>query len=141
LIAGDITARSVEVVIEPSMPSVYADQLRLLEVYQNLIGNAVKYMGDQQTPRVEVGARQENDEILCFVRDNGIGIAPRYLEKIFGLFERLDPSVEGTGIGLALVKRIIEVHGGRVWAESEEQGSTFYFTLPLPPSAESLPTD
>ena len=114
------------------MPSVYGDRLRLLEVYQNLIDNAVKFMGDQTSPRIEIGAQQHDGEVVCFVRDNGIGIASEYHEKVFGLFERLDTVIDGTGIGLALVKRIVEVHGGRIWVESEGEGrgTTFWFTLP-----------
>ena len=105
----------------------------MLEVYQNLIDNAVKFMGEQPEPRVEIGVEQKKSEVVYFVRDNGIGIEPRYHEKIFGLFNRLDHDGEGTGIGLALVKRIVEVHGGRIWVESvgPGQGSTFYFTLHL----------
>ena len=116
----------------PELPVVLGDRVRLTEVFQNLIANAVKYMGDQTNPRIEIGSRSDEAEVVCFVRDNGMGIDPRYHEKVFGLFERLDASNEGTGIGLALVKRIIEVHGGRVWVESEGrgQGSTFLFTLP-----------
>jgi signal transduction histidine kinase len=78
--------------------------------------------------------RHEAEETVCYVRDNGIGIAPRYHDKVFGLFERLDGASDGTGIGLTLVKRIVEVHGGRVWVESagEGHGSTFCFTLPRP---------
>ena len=81
--------------------------------------------------RVEIGAREDAAEMVFYVRDNGIGIAPRYHEKIFGLFDKLDPNSEGTGIGLALVKRIVEVHGGHVWVESEGEGkgSTVCFTL------------
>ena len=111
------------------------DRLRLLEVYQNLIDNAVKFLGEQESPRIEVGAREgkgDSREVLCWVKDNGAGIDPRYLDKVFGLFERLDQQVPGTGVGLALVKRIVEVHGGRAWVESEGagRGSTFFFTLP-----------
>ncbi|MCP3961876.1 MAG: histidine kinase, partial [bacterium] len=100
-----------------------------------LLGNAVQYLGDQPAPRIEVGMRATpNDEPPVFyIRDNGIGIDPKYHDKIFGLFERLDPEAsEGTGIGLALVKRIVEVHGGRIWVESEGagRGSTFCFTSP-----------
>ncbi len=129
---GRIVARGVIVDIEPEMPVVCGDRVRLLEVWQNLIENAVRFMGDQPLPRVEIGAVQEDEAVLCFVRDNGIGIDPQYHEKVFGLFERLDTEVEGTGIGLALVKRIVEVHGGRIWVESdgEGQGTTFWFTLP-----------
>ena len=132
LVAGPITARGVAVEIEPAMPVVYGDRLRLLEVFQNLLENAVKFMGGQPEPRVTIGARADDTEVVCFVRDNGIGIAPRYHEKVFGLFDQLNPSGEGTGIGLALVSRIIEVHGGRIWVESAGQGSgsTFYFVCP-----------
>ena len=99
---------------------------------QNLIDNAVKYMGEQPAPRVEIGAEVNDEVVVCSVRDNGIGIEPRHHERIFGLFEQLDQKMEGTGIGLALVQRIVEMHGGRIWVESEGQGhgSTFWFTLP-----------
>jgi len=101
-------------------------------VVQNLVDNAVRFMGDQSQPRVEIGARQEQDDAVFYVRDNGIGIEPQYHDKVFGLFEKLDPASEGTGVGLALVKRIIETHEGKIWVESEGagRGSTFYFTFP-----------
>ena len=134
LIAGQIADGNVQVDIAPNLPVVWGDRPRLLEVLQNLIENAVKFMGNQPEPRVEVGARQMEEESLCYIRDNGVGIEPRYQKQVFNLFDRLDPTIEGTGIGLALVQRIIEVHGGRIWVESEGkgQGSTFYFTLPCP---------
>lgn len=114
------------------MPSVSGDPGRLLELFQNLIDNAVKFMGDQESPCIEIGAMRENGEVHCFVRDNGIGIAAAYHGRVFDLFERLDTTVDGTGVGLALVKRIIEVHEGRIWIESEGdgRGSSFHFTLP-----------
>ena len=122
----------MEVEIASAWPVVAGDRVRLLEVYQNLIENAVKFMGDQPKPRLELGARIEGTEALCFIRDNGMGIDPKYHTKIFELFERLDQQIEGTDIGLALIKRIVEVHGGRIWVESEGlgHGSTFWFTLP-----------
>jgi signal transduction histidine kinase len=94
---------------------------RLLEVVQNLMDNAAKFMGDQLHPLIEIGqdGREENGNATFFVRDNGIGIAPEFHERVFGLFNRLNPVIEGTGIGLALVKRIVEFHGGRVWIQSE----------------------
>ncbi len=131
-LAGHIVARGVCVDVMPAMPVVWGDRVRLLEVFENLIGNAVKFMGDEPEPRIEVGARLREGMVRCFVQDNGIGIDPEYHENIFGLFNRLNQEVEGTGIGLALVRRIVEVHGGRIWIESEGggNGSTFFFTLP-----------
>ncbi|HUT10059.1 MAG TPA: PAS domain S-box protein, partial [Thermoguttaceae bacterium] len=132
LVAGKIAQREVEVRIAPDLPVLYGDRPRLRQVLQNLVENAVKWMGDQPDPLIEIGARKEGDEVVCYVRDNGVGIDSRFHEKIFGLFEKLDSTSEGTGVGLALVKRIIDVHGGRIWVESEGagRGSTFCFTLP-----------
>ena len=132
LVGGQVKERGVQVEIAPGLPVVFGDRLRLREVLQNLIANAVKYMGDRSEPRVEIGSRRDGDETICYVRDNGIGIERRYHERVFGLFDQLDPKVEGSGIGLALVKRIVEVHGGRIWMESEGSGhgSTFCFTIP-----------
>ena len=131
LMAGHLVARGAEVTIAEEMPVVFGDRVRLLEVFQNLIGNAVKFMGDQPEPRVEVGVRHEGGRAICYVQDNGMGIDAAYQEKVFALFERLDHRVEGTGIGLALVKRIIEMHGGAIWVESEGEGrgSMFCFTI------------
>ncbi len=130
-LAGMIAQRGVELEIDPELPAVQGDRPRLLEVLQNLIENAVKFMGDQPRPRVEVGCLIDGAETVFFVRDNGVGIDRRYQEKIFGLFERLDAGVDGTGVGLALVQRIVEFHGGRVWVESKGvgHGATFCFTL------------
>jgi PAS domain S-box-containing protein len=131
-VASQIAECGVHVTITPDLPGVYGDRLRLLEVLQNLLENAMKFLGDQPEPQIEIGAQAGADGPVLYVADNGIGIDPRYHDKVFGLFERLDPEIEGTGVGLALVKRIIEVHGGRIWVESEGPGcgSTFYFTLP-----------
>ena len=131
LVAGRITERGVQIEILPDLPLIFGDHPRLLEVLQNLIDNAVKFMGEQKEPRIEIGARQNGDETVCYVRDNGIGIEPCYHDKIFGLFNKLNQDSEGTGVGLALVKRIVEVHGGRIWVESEGhgKGSTFCFTI------------
>jgi signal transduction histidine kinase len=137
LVKGRIESRGVAVDIAPGLPVVRADRRRLLEVLQNLVENAVKFAGERPDPRVEIAARQDGGETVVFVRDNGRGIEPRFLERVFDLFEKLDPVAEGTGVGLALVRRIVEAHGGRAWAESEGpgRGATFCFTLPSPPEA------
>ncbi|GEM_PF-1863468 len=132
LVQGQIDARNVQVNLNKGLPHVFADRLRLVEVYQNLIGNAVKYMGAQPNPQIWIGAKLDKNQVICYVQDNGIGIAPQYHDKVFGLFERLDNTQSGTGIGLALVKRIIELHHGQIWIESDgnNQGSIFRFSLP-----------
>jgi len=131
LVEGRINERSVEVQIQDEMPTQNGDRRRLLEVYQNLIDNAVKFMGDQTNPCIEIGAENGDEDIVFFVRDNGEGIDLRYHDNVFGLFNQLDNNIEGTGIGLTLVKRIIETNGGRIWVESEGlgTGATFFFTL------------
>ncbi len=130
-VAERLRARNVTVHIAPGLPAVYADKQRLLEVFENLMDNAAKHMGDQKSPKIEIGVRA-GAELIFFVKDNGMGIDPQYRTRIFGLFEKLDANGEGTGIGLALVKRIIETHGGKIWVESEGlgKGSTFCFTIP-----------
>ena len=131
LLAGNISERGVQVEIISELPTVWGDRVRLLEVMQNLIDNAIKF-STEPNPRVEIGAKHEGDKTICFVRDNGIGIDPKFQDKIFGLFEQLDAGSAGTGIGLALVKRIIEFHGGSIWGESQGpgKGCTFFFSLP-----------
>ncbi len=135
--AGRIAERGIALEIAPDMPAVVADRPRIVQALQLLIDNAVKFIGDREDPRIEIDARVEGDEVICHVRDNGIGIDPRHHSQVFGLFERLDKAYEGTGIGLTLVERIVEVHGGRVWIESrgEGHGSTFFFALPRQPVA------
>ena len=129
---GRIRAKNITVYISPDLAHIHGDRLRLGEVLENLLDNAAKYMGDHPNPHIEIGARIDHGEQVIFVKDNGMGIEPQYLQKVFGLFEKLNPASEGTGIGLALIKRIIEVHEGRIWAESDGsgKGSTFCFTLP-----------
>jgi len=123
--------RKIDVMVMTDLPSINGDRNRLIEVMQNLLDNAAKFMGNQPNPTIEIGAETKGGEVIFFVRDNGIGIDPKFHKKVFELFDKLNPRIEGTGIGLALVKRIIEVHGGRIWIESQPgQGATFYFTLP-----------
>jgi signal transduction histidine kinase len=133
LTRGRLLHGHVEVAKSRDFPVVRGDRQRLVEVMQNLIDNGAKFIGEQPDPRIEIGVRKENREAVFFVKDNGIGIDKSFHEKIFGLFDKLDASSDGTGIGLALAKRIIEVHGGRIWVESEGRGkgSTFCFTLPV----------
>ena len=134
LLRGPLRDRSVRLEISPDLPVVRADRQRLLEVMQNLMENAAKFMGDQKEPLIRVGMRRDGSEPVYFVADNGIGIEARHQEKVFELFEKLTPQTVGTGVGLALVRRIIEAHGGRTWVESPGAGlgSTFCFTLPSP---------
>jgi PAS domain S-box-containing protein len=125
--------RNIEIRIQDHLPIVRGDSQRLSEVVQNLLDNAVKFMGPQPRPVIEIGTRVEDAERgmpVFYVRDNGIGIAPEHHDRIFGLFNKLDPKAEGTGVGLAIVKRILEVHGGRIWVESAPgKGTTFCFTV------------
>jgi signal transduction histidine kinase len=125
------------------LPVLYGERARLLEVVQNLVDNAAKFLGGREDGRIVIGSRPGPNGPVCFVQDNGIGIDPRHHQRVFGLFERLDTGVEGTGIGLALVKRIVEVHGGEVWVESAGagQGSRFCFTLPAKSDVRSVGTD
>ena len=126
--------KSIEVHIQKDLPVVFGDKKRYVQVMENLLSNAVKYIGqDNQTPRIEVGIQKQDSQNVFFVRDNGIGIEERYFDKIFQVFQRL-PSAkkhgEGTGIGLAIVKRIIELNGGKIWLKSEPgKGSTFFLQL------------
>jgi len=130
-LAPEIAGRQIEWLI-PALPPVSADPLLLRQVYANLVGNAVKYTGKREAARIEVGSLAQNGETIYFVRDNGAGFDMQYADKLFGVFQRLhrDDEFEGVGIGLAIVRRIIERHGGRIWAEAAvDQGATFYFNL------------
>ncbi len=129
----DIKDREIEWTIGP-MPQVEGDPALLHQVFYNLISNALKYTRTRPYTKIEMGSTQTENEFVIFIRDNGVGFDPRYAQKLFGVFQRLHRAseFEGTGIGLANVRRIITRHGGRTWAESElEEGATFFFSLPL----------
>ena len=131
LVKVSIDELGIEIVLE-DMQDVKGDEIRLVEVYLNLIENSIKFMGNQKSPCVHIGSAEKDGMICCFVRDNGIGIDAEYHDQVFGLFERLSADAGGTGVGLALVKRIVEVHGGKIWIESDGLGlgSVIWFTLP-----------
>jgi len=136
----DDTLANLKVAIEENsavinhdlLPTVMADRSQMLQLFQNLIGNAIKFRG-QEAPRIYVSNRRKDDEWIFSVKDNGIGIEEQYKERIFDLFERLHGrGYSGTGIGLSVCKRIVERHGGKIWLESGDgRGSTFYFTIPF----------
>jgi light-regulated signal transduction histidine kinase (bacteriophytochrome) len=137
---GELQGREVEFQAE-RLPEVIGDASILRVVFTNLVSNAVKYSRPRARPRVEIGSRPgENGELVVFVRDNGVGFDMRYADKLFGVFERLHRSTEfeGTGIGLATVRRIVHRHGGRCWAEGVvDGGATFYISLPATPRGEA----
>gem|GEM_PF-2334686 len=119
-------------VIYDSLPTVYADEIQLGQLFQNLIGNAIKFRS-KENPKIHISAKLENEQWVVSVKDNGIGIESQYKDRIFVIFQRLHTRNEypGTGIGLAVCKKIVERHGGKIWLESEVgKGTTFYFTLP-----------
>ena len=123
----------IELVVADNLPTIYCDGDRLSQVFDNLVVNAIKFMGNTKNPKITIGYKDGGDFHQFYVRDNGIGIDPKYHRKIFEKFHRLKQiqDDEGTGLGLAIVARIMNSHEGRVWVESEEgKGATFYFTLP-----------
>ncbi|MEI6102308.1 MAG: ATP-binding protein, partial [Methanothrix sp.] len=120
-------------IIYGEMPSIIADEPQMTQLFQNLIGNALKFHGEE-APRVEISAARKGNDWIFSVRDNGIGIDPQYKDRIFEIFQRLHTCEEyaGTGIGLAIAKKIVERHEGHIWVESQSgKGSTFNFTLPV----------
>ena len=134
--ARDNLATAVEetstVIYQDPLPMVLGDEVQLLQVFQNLIANAIKFRG-AEPPQIQVTAARQGPEWVFAIQDNGIGIAPEHQERIFSIFQRLHQRSEypGTGIGLAICKKIVERHGGRIWVESQPgKGSTFYFSLP-----------
>lgn len=133
LISDKLMQRGFQVTIQPDLPMVNVDRMRIVEVLTNLMENSIKYIGDQPHPSLELGCRLDGEEKVFFVKDNGLGIDPGQHEKIFELFYQVDKKSEGSGAGLAIIKRIIEVYGGRIWIESElGKGCTVCFTLAEP---------
>lgn len=124
--------KQIHLEVPNDLPNIYGDRARLTEVFQNLIENAIKYTGHQPHPTISIHAETHENNVEVCIKDNGIGIDPAYHKKIFGLFEKLDPRSEGNGVGLALVKRIIEHHGGEIWVTSAGmgEGSQFCFRIP-----------
>jgi signal transduction histidine kinase len=131
-LAGAISQRRADIHLPETDLILFGDRARLCQIWQNLIENAIKYSPAETPPRIELGLLQENGDTVFYVRDNGIGIDPQYHGKVFGVFEKLDPKSSGVGLGLTMIRRIVERYAGRVWVESggTGQGSCFRFTLP-----------
>ena len=135
LSAAEIAERGIQLEVEPHLPKIFGDRQRLRMVFQNLVDNAIKFTHDQDEPRITIRGRDEETHTVISVEDNGLGIEPDHQELIFGLFKRLNPGVAGTGVGLALVQRIVEAHGGKISVESAGlgRGSRFDVSLPKKP--------
>ncbi|HEX6240031.1 MAG TPA: ATP-binding protein [Polyangiales bacterium] len=140
LVAGQIRSRGVALVVDTGGLRIVADRSRALQVFQNVLENAVKCMGTQSAPQIVVACRRQGEFVISSVRDNGIGIAAAHFNRIFGLFEKLNPKAEGTGVGLALVRSIVETHGGRIWVESDGPGKGATFHVQLPAAASRVTT-
>ncbi|VVB62697.1 Methanogenesis regulatory histidine kinase FilI [uncultured archaeon] len=135
-----IASEGFDVSVAPEMPFVHVDRMRIAEVLVNLIENSIRYTRSVDRPKIEIGCTRRGEETIFFVRDNGIGIDPSQHKKVFELFYKVDRKSAGTGVGMAIVKRIIEVHGGRIWIESElGLGCIVCFTLPLAGAGQANP--
>ena len=130
--AGELAGRDIEFVVA-DFPTWQVDAGLLQQVFVNLISNAIKFTRDRAKARIEIGYRMNGTTLVCFVKDNGVGFNMKYMNKLFGVFQRLHSAeqFEGTGVGLSIVRRIVERHGGTVWVDgAQDQGATFYFSLP-----------
>ena len=127
-----VKEKNAEIVIQDNLPKIFCDRVRLVEVFVNLVSNAIKF-NDKPNPKIEVGCNAKDDHYEFFVKDNGPGIEEQYFQKIFEIFQRLGKreDAEGTGVGLTIVKKIVQIHKGKIWVESKVgEGATFYFTIP-----------
>lgn len=132
-ISEQISIQSINIITHDPLPIINGDEKLKVQLFQNLIGNAIKYRS-QDTPRIHISATKETNQYLFTIKDNGIGIDSKQLKRIFTIFQRLHgrDEYEGTGIGLAIAEKIIQQSGGQIWAESKSgKGSTFYFTIPI----------
>ena len=134
----NLERKGIRMEIDEDLPQVYANESRLLQILENTIGNAIKYAGNGSAAVIRIGASESpsDQEDIFYIRDNGPGIPEQYHEKVFGLFQRLDNTKEGTGVGLSIVHKAMNFHGGRVWIESKGQndGCTFWFAFPKKPA-------
>ena len=129
---GRFREQKAKLLIGKKLPIIFGDKMRLIQVFENLIDNAVKYMGSQQDPFVQVTSKVSPDYFEFFIRDNGSGMDAQALEKLFTPFQRFHSNVEGTGLGLYMIKKIIDAHNGRISAQSEGKGKGTTFIVKLP---------
>lgn len=133
--SGEMTEKNIQAEVRSPLPEVTFDRTRLEQIFLHLITNAIRFMGDQPFPKIQIGGSEDDRSTTFYVGDNGIGIDPQHHQMIFGVFERLQEiEVEGTGMGLALVKKMIDLVDGRIWLESKKgEGAAFFFSLPKLP--------
>lgn len=131
LLAGQIEECRAEIDISEKLPTIYADRMEMTSLFQNLLDNALKFRLDNKKPEIKIDIVHENDESVIYIKDNGIGIEQQDHQRVFNMFQRLDSNHDGVGAGLALVERIVEINGGKIWIESKgnNKGTTFCFTI------------
>jgi signal transduction histidine kinase len=129
----ELEKNGIDLKVNNDLPIIYCDSKWISHVFTNLINNAIKFIGDQLSPKIRIGYEEKVDFYQFYVEDNGMGVQKEFQERIFDPFQRIytGKDIEGSGMGLSIVKKILEIHAGKVWVESEKgKGSTFYFTLP-----------